>query len=541
MKGAPVTGAETGTAQSEQSSASSLVAAFLGRPLLPAAVAFALGIGSFGSAWAFPVGILAAGTGLVFGRRTLPPALLAAAALFFFLGWAHQGVSTGAPPADISHLIGKGYLTVRGSVAGDPEPSRFTTSFLFRVSEVEHPDGAARSHTGLAVARIPNDAGPLDYGDAIQLRGALQEPGGPENPGLFRYPEYLARMGVYSSLIIRRPSGVTRIPGAATLVDRMAGRMQAARRSLLASLDRLLPPDHASLLSGIVLGQRTRLPAELKDDFAATGTTHILASSGMNVGILAAAVFGLSKWARIRRSRGVWVVIPALLLYTLLAGAKPSIVRADVMATVFLLAHAMDREPDLPSAMALAALILLVWQPAFLYDPGFQLSFVVVAALVAVMPALEAYVRYARPAAVGRSAGALAAQAARVTGAAFIMSIVAQFAALPLTAQHFNQISLVGMLANALILAWIPVLFVGGFVLWGMSALSVTAAGVVAIPIGAALAFVIGVARGFGASPLAVVNIPSPGWACVAAYYLLLGWALWRWRARVHSRSVSAS
>ena len=61
------------------------------------------------------------------------------------------------------------------------------------------------------------------------------------------------------------------------------------------------------LTAGIVLGQRTRLPAEMKDDFAATGTTHILASSGMNVGIVAALVFWLTQLVRIRRSRAIWL------------------------------------------------------------------------------------------------------------------------------------------------------------------------------------------------------------------------------------------
>jgi len=492
-----------------------------GRPLVPAAAVLCLGIATHGSVW----GTVAAAAALILAawllRKFVPLSALLICSLFLPIGWMRQAVSSAPTASDISQLIGVGYVTLSGTVVSDPEPSRFTTSLLLRVSAVDPASGPVHAYSGLVYSRIPNGIGPVQYGDGLELRGALQEPGGPENPGLFRFPEYLARLGVYSAIVVRRESSAKRIPGSAHWLDRLARGMQSARQSLIKALDRLFDPVKASLLSGIVLGQRTRLPAALKDDFSMTGTTHILASSGMNVGILAAAVFGLARWARIRRSRAVWLVIPALLLYTLLAGAKPSIVRADVMATVFLLAYALNREPDVPSAMALAALILLLWQPANLFDPGFQLSFVVVGTLVGVMPDFEDW-----PQGTPTKRPSAASKLGRAIMAGLIMSFIAQIAALPLTAQHFNQVSVVGIAANALILLVIPPLYIGGMLLWALTYASAWLTTALAWPIDVLLTYVLGVAQTLGASPLAVLNVPSPGWPAVALYYAIFAWAI---------------
>jgi competence protein ComEC len=221
-----------------------------------------------------------------------------------------------------------------------------------------------------------------------------------------------------------------------------------------------------------------------------------------------------------RRSRVIALVLPSILLYTLLAGAKPSIVRADVMATTILLAYLLDREPDIPSALALAALILLIWQPAFLFDPGFQLSFAVVAALVAVMPLLEPYLRIASG--ISLIPAPIAFRIFYGLGSGIALSFVAQISALPLTAQHFNQISPLGLVANTLILPFIPVLFVGGFTVWALA--STPAAAAIAWPLGWALAYVIGVARTCGSVPWASLNVSSPGWGFAAVYYAAFAW-----------------
>ena len=511
-------------------------ASLIGRPLVLAASFFIVGI--LAQEWWIALSLAAVILVVhpfLRGRSSL--GIIAAMIGFLALGWARQALSTGQEPGNISHFIDRGYMTVRGRVVSDPEPSTFSTAFLMRANEVETRNGLER-RDGTVMVRIPNSAGTFEYGEGIEVRGALQRPGGSENPGLFKYPEYLARMGVYSAAIIRRQTDVRRIPRDTNFVDTLARGAQNTRESLIRALDSALPPLEANLLAGIVLGQRTRLPAELKDDFATTGATHILAASGMNVGIVAAAVFGLGRAFRFRKSGAAWLAILAMLAYTLLAGAKPSVVRADVMATAFLAAAVVNREPDLFSSLALSALILLLWNPVNLYDPGSQLSFVVVGALIGVMPLLQPYLQ----AALGTPGKHAPIHVRLVNFAvgAIIMSIVAQAAALPLIAQHFHQVSLLGILANALILPVIPALFCGGFVLWAVALASRLLSAIIAWPLGVLLAYVIGVARTFGSTPWSVLNVESPGWGMIAVYYAAFANIIWRLRLWQSRRGVES-
>ena len=501
---------------------------FFGRPLVPAAIAFVAGILSISSPWVF--GFSLTGFLLMLKTRAAPPIAIALTAAFWGIGAARGAISSGPAPGDISRWIGQGSLTVRGSVASEPEGSTHATSLILRAREVLLRDGAVIPCRGMILLRIPPEFGALDYADGLEVRGALQRPEGTENPGLFRYPEYLARMGVFSSLSVRRASAVKRLAGSRRGWDRVSRAVQMARLSMIAEFDRRLPPIEAHLLAGIVLGQRTRLPAELKDDFAASGTSHILASSGMNVGIVAAMTLWVARLCRIRKSRAVALIIPALFLYTLLAGAKPSVVRADIMATVFFLAWALKREPDMASAIALAALGILVWEPRSIYDPGFQLSFAAVIALVACMPLFQPSLS----AALGQDGGRAPAigRIKHLVIGGILLSLVAQVAALPLTAQHFNQIPILAIPANALILLIIPLLLYGGFALWAGGFIAAPLMSPLASVLSGLIAYVLGVATVLGAAPLSVLSVPSPGWALVAAFYAALGWVIWRFGPR---------
>ena len=502
--------------------------AVLGRPLIPAVLALAAGILTARCPWAFGaglLGILALAARLPAGRIVLGVALG-----FYCLGAALTTISSSPSESDISRFIGKGYVTVTGSVAGDPELSRFTAAVIMKAREVESADGAATPVDGMFLLRIPIGSAFLEYGESLRVRGSLRPPESTDNPGLFRYPDYLARMGVRAAMNVRRPESVTRISSQAKGGDFLSRWMQKGRESLIRTLDRYLPPLESNLLAGIVLGQRTRLPAEVKDDFAATGTTHILASSGMNVGMVAALFFWLARVVRIRRTRAVIPVIIAMLIYSLLAGAKPSVIRADVMASAMLIAWLVNREPDLPSSIALAAIALLIWNPYSLVDPGFQLSFAAVIALTACMPLFEQHIRVSLGPEGSGQPLLIRLRAGIATG--FLVSLVAQLAALPLTAQHFNQISLTGLIANALIVFVIPLLLFGGLALWLVGALMPPAASILSWLMSFPLAYVLGVAEFFGSFPFAVINVVSPGWPLVGACYALATVMVLRLRAR---------
>ena len=226
-------------------------------------------------------------------------------------------------------------------------------------------------------------------------------------------------------------------------------------------------PREAGLLRALILGYRQELPPELFQAFSRTGTLHVIAVSGSHVAIFAGIVVALIKMLGLPRTRWVWVVAPALLIYCMSTGLAPSAIRACIMALVFWSATLFDRRPDGPSALGVSALLILAADPGQIRDAGFILSFVAVAGLMIFYPPLRDALTRPRPAdpltelpparwLVWLRAGS------RATWHLLAASIAAWLVTTPLTMSYFHLFSPSGLLLN---LAVIPlaavVLFAG--------------------------------------------------------------------------------
>ena len=234
---------------------------------------------------------------------------------------------------------------------------------------------------------------PLRYGKHLTLTGMLRQPDTQRNPGGFDYRAYLARQNVsgiiyhQGLLNIGEQSGFPPLRWIETL------RLQTERIIDNAYSGLETPPTnalHAKLLKGILLGKRSDVPSETLDIFRNSGTFHVLAVSGLHVGLVAMFCYlGLSTFRRIPKKAVYLLTILAVLIYACLVGFRPSVFRASLMAILFLFGKIIDRETDIFNILAVAALALLFINPMQLWDVGFQLSFVAVASIVYLVPKME--------------------------------------------------------------------------------------------------------------------------------------------------------
>lgn len=222
-------------------------------------------------------------------------------------------------------------------------------------------------------------------------------------------------------------------------------RMERTRSRLHAHVDRLLEPPASGIVRAFATGDRAGIPKEIDEAFRASGLSHLLAVSGLNLAIVSGMfVFGLGFLLRrtplaphgAERIASL-VSIPFVLLYTLLVGASPSAVRAAIMVLALIGARALRRTADTWSALALALILMLAWDPATLGDVGFQLSFAAVAALLRLQPVLAERLHL-------KSLHV----AARLPAEVMVASLAATIGTAPLIGRHFFRISLVGVLAN---------------------------------------------------------------------------------------------
>ena len=150
-------------------------------------------------------------------------------------------------------------------------------------------------------------------------------------------------------------------------------------------------PMAASILDAMILGERKNIPTGVNNAMIKSGTVHILVVSGFNVGIVALMITLFLKLIRIPRRLRFYIAGPLLIIYCLATGASTPVVRATVMAIVFMFSYWVRREPDIYNSLSLACLFILTVNPRQLFDVGFQLSFASVISIVCLYPKIKSF------------------------------------------------------------------------------------------------------------------------------------------------------
>ena len=284
----------------------------------------------------------------------------------------------------------------------------------------------------------------------------------------------------------------------------------AARGALAQRLWEAYPRRWAPMAQALVLGQRETLSREVSQKIARAGLAHLLAISGLHVGMLAAALFALARTARLPTRRAQVVAVIATLAYVMLIGAPASAVRAALMVLLWTLTRLAGRASSAFDVLGLAAILLLLARPWSVVEPGFQLSF---AGAAAVGYAYSSARRIPRI----RSLPPLL----RGIALSLLASVAAVLLTAPITASHFGRVAPAAILGN---LAAIPLLGLAMPALFLSAILSPWPA-LAAWPVGAAVVLLQAIdalAGALSAFGWASFDIASPGLLPVAAYAITL-------------------
>lgn len=429
-------------------------------------------------AWLTTLAALLWGAAIAVSREatTITRPLLLAAAATLAAAWHHARWSDLAP-SDLACFAWPDRGTpawVRGVLAEeptffDPDPAAGAldgyTRLILRVEAIS--DGAAwHPASGRLLASVTGDARGPRMGDRLRLAGAIRPIEGPQNPGEADPRERWRADGVRLRMSVKSTEAIGRLDEAA---DPWLAALGACRRRSEQLLTAHLPSDVAPLAAALLLGRREAIDPDLNDAFARTGTTHWLAISGLHMQALALLVgWVLSRTVLGLRGAAI-VVLAATVLYTLLVGAAPSVVRSAAMTVVGCLGLVLDRPTYPGNLLALAAIVLLALNPAWLFDVGAQLSFLSIAGLAWGVPslaravsraaadasprdattprqALDRLERLYAPPAVKAVRWALAWVAASLAGSALLWAI-----GLPLTLHRFHVAAFVAIALNVVL------------------------------------------------------------------------------------------
>lgn len=250
---------------------------------------------------------------------------------------------------------------------------------------------------------------------------------------------YLERPEVSSSLDFRSTSLT-----AGARDKRVPRALETLRERVLELYGKFLPEPHSALLSGIVLGTKTSLDTSFFEALRKTGTLHVVVASGTNIALFAGSLLSILATLIGRKH----AIIPALLavwVYVLLVGWQPPIVRAAIMGSIAFTAQAWGREFDAWRALFISAVALLLLQPLWLFDVGFQLSFAATAGILAFSSSIIKRLVLVP-----------------VFREDLATTLAAQIAVSPILFFNFGQFSVISPLVNALILWTVPLIMAGG-------------------------------------------------------------------------------
>lgn len=349
-------------------------------------------------------------------------------------------------------------IWVTGTIIKSPDVRDHFTYLTVAVDKVDFADGNGDLPIqGTLLLRV-SAADQLKYGDYVRARGFLRTP--PEDEE-FSYRSYLARKGILSYMQVPR---VTYLPLLGeSKADPFWENLYQYKLRLFNRIYRLYPDPEASLLAGVLLGLDEGLSPSLQEAFKNTGTSHIIAISGFNIAIIAALF--VSIFSRIVGKRwGAFLALVGIVLYTLLVGAEPSVVRAAIMGGLSIIARQLGRRNFALNTLAFSAVVMAAYDPFVLQDVGFQLSFGATLGLVLyAQPVQDAthgfLLRFLPDYVVEKIIGPISDYV--------LLTFAAQITTLPIIIYHFGRISLVSFIANPFILpAQPPVMILGGLSLF---------------------------------------------------------------------------
>ena len=516
--------------------------------LIPVVLAFMAGItwARFGVTLPEPANLLAilvvAAALLLTWRRANAYYIYPLLVIFFFLtGIFHAGPDR--PPPTPFHIYNLIKHQQEGTIQGRLRQTIRTDlsnkhRLIIDAEQLILPD-QSRPATGL-VQLTSKEPPPINLlpGDRLLVKATLNRPHSFATPGAFNYQQYLADQSIRITGWIRSPAHILKISEAPSEAKTPWQYLpERLRHQISLAIDPLLDDKVRGLYKAILIGERGDIPPDQTDDFNASGLTHLLSISGMHMSMLALLVILMFTWL-LRQS--TWILLhtrapklaaalsfPALIGYALITGLDPPVVRAFVMTAVFLLAIMIDRQNNVAGNIALAAFLLLIWQPTSLFSVSFQLSFAAVTAICLTLPLLR--LEKDSPAPKETDTAKRLKRLQKLFWAGILISIVAMLGTAPLTIFHFNRFSpispLTTLLAAPLMCYWsLPI---------GLIALLV-------LPIAPSLAaqlFSIGswgitatssLAHFAGQLPISSVWLPTPSIFEVVLWYIfllaLLGW-----------------
>jgi len=389
-------------------------------------------------------------------------------------------------------------ITLTGQITGEPDVRDNFQKLKVKVGD---------SLVLVTMQRYPE----YKYLDIIEITGKLKTPGIFEN---FNYKNYLMKDGVYSLMDFPKTELVSK-KHTYNIFTFLYEKILFLKNKLMDSVDMNFSPPNSDIIKGVVFGSDKNMPKNIKDEFNATGLSHLTAVSGSNIVILISILMSFLLFLGFWRGQAFYFAVALIWVYIMLIGFPVSGIRAAIMGSAVLLAQKIGRQNTSSRVIIIAIALMLLQNPLLLfYDVGFQLSFLASMGIIYLKPLIDNFLKV------------IAKERLKFLLDIVSVTFAAQIFTLPIIIYNFGTVSLVAPITNVLILPIVPLLTILGFLVSIFGSVSNILGFILSLPCLLLLAYFLKIMDIFY-QPWAVKTIQNISWTWLVIYYLILAIAIW--------------
>jgi len=335
---------------------------------------------------------------------------------------------------------------IRGQIVSIPNVTNTKTKFFFKVTSIN--ETPINAKTLMTINEKTNE---YSIGDNLEIDARIRRPFKAGNPSQFDYGKYLRNFNTFTTSYANSTSDCTPIDSDSKSNWSFLKQLNNIRNNILETHSKYLKSPNLEILGGIVFGDDAITPPdEIKSTFINSGLLHILAASGMNVAFIFGFWFCIMRFFRIPYRINIIGGILMVILYTLMTGLGASVLRAALMLLFVQIGKLIDRDAHSVSLLSFVALLLLIYNPAYINNVGFQLSFIVTFGILTTGQIIFDKMKEI--------------EIADWAKAGLIIPIVAQIWVAPIQMFYFNTFSTYSIIANILTVPLLSITSFCGFV-----------------------------------------------------------------------------
>ncbi len=440
-------------------------------------------------------------------RNLVSPGIVLFWYLIFF--FAFFNASLRIKNSDELYKLAPQNASIEAKIASIPsENGSNKIKFFANVDKITYPGGVKEVNAKTLVTVAYAGKKPeFDIGNTYIFEGKLRAPFEVSNPSQFDYGKYLRNFDTFSLFYSDK---FEPLESKLSLKWKFLQKLNNTRNDILETHSKYLKSPNLELLGGMVFGDdAVATPEGLKNSFRYSGLLHLLAASGLNVALIYGIWFFLSRKLRLPFNFCVLSGIFVIIFYSFMTGLGPSVIRAAIMLIFILVGKLLDRDAHSLSLLSFVALLMLIYNPSYINDVSFQLSFIVTFGLLLMMPVVLEKTKNLPN---------------WLSGALFV-PLIAQIWVAPIQMFYFNSFTLYSVFANIIILPFVTVVSFGGFLSAVLALLKPVANQVCFVfdfVLNPFLNIIVAVSDFFAGLPHALVQTSQPNSLQIGLYYSIV-------------------